>query len=96
MKDPELMQEDFLSLRWPGRVNYLWLYWTWRLVTWIGRKLGRPWLWNGGRRTDGDPTVCEECKHVMRVRDAVHGYQSNGDGDDVEGCSECPKCGHEV
>jgi hypothetical protein len=95
VKTHELMREDYVSLRWPGRLKWLWFYWTWRLVTWIGPKLGRPYWWNGGRRYDGDPTVCQECKHVMRVRHAVHGYQSDGDGD-VEGCSECPKCGHEL
>lgn len=96
MKTQELMTEDYRSLGPMAKAKWLWLYWTWRLVTWLGKKLGRPYWWNGGRRDDGDPTVCPECKHVLRVRDCVHTYSGWGGEDEVEGVEECPKCGSEL
>lgn len=45
-----------------------------------------------GRHTDPSPVCCQRCGWISRVRDAVHGYQSDGAGD-VEGYSECPRCG---
>jgi hypothetical protein len=92
MKSTDLMWEDFESLPYWGKVKYFWLFLTWAIVLEIGQRVGKPHWWNGGRRTDGDPTVCKSCLYVCRVRDCVHGYQSDGLGD-VEGVDECPRCG---
>lgn len=98
MKQDCLYQEDYRSLTARKRIYWLYLWWTWRLVLWLGSKFGRPFWWCGGRHTDGDPTVCqnEECRWVGRVRDCVHGYQDDGSGEDVEGVDSCPKCGEEI
>lgn len=95
MKTADLMQEDFESLSGWRRLHYLWLLWTWTLVLRLGRMTRHPWWWNGGRHSDGDPTVCRNCGWVGRVRDSVHGYQDDGSGEDVEGVEECPRCGSE-
>lgn len=95
MKTDELYREDYRSLPWCRRLLWLYYWYSWRLVTWLGARLGRRYWWNGGRHTDGDPTVCEECLRVFRVRDCVHTYQACG-YDDVEGLEECPHCGHEI
>jgi len=92
MKCSDLMRSDYDSLPPLKKAKYVWLYFTWIVVTFVGQRVGKPHWWNGGRRTDGDPTVCPSCQHVCRVRDCVHGYQDDGLGD-VEGVSECPKCG---
>ncbi len=92
MKTDELMREDYESLGRLARLKWLWLYWSWRLVIWLGQRLGRWWWWNGGRQTDGDPTVCPKCRLVVRVRDCVHTYGDDGTGE-VEGVDECPRCG---
>ena len=94
MKTPELYQEDFRILPWFRKPKWLWYWWTWKLVTWLANKIGRPYIWNGGRRTDGDPTVCEDCLHVYRVRDCLHGYMFSGE--DVEASDGCPNCGKEI
>ena len=94
MKTKELMKADFEACGLGGKAKWLWYFWTWRLVTWLGKKCGRPWWWNGGRRTDGDPTRCEACGLVWRVRDCVHTYA--GACGDVEPVDECPRCGEQI
>lgn len=93
MKTQELYKEDFRSLCLCQKLKWLWYWWTWRAVIKVGSWFGCYW-WCGGRRTDGDPTVCGDCGRVFRVRDLVHSYQSDGCGD-VEGVDECPNCGSE-
>lgn len=73
-------------------LKFWWYLWTYRLVRFIAPKLGKPYAWAGGRRTDGFPVVCEQCGHVCRLKDAHHAYQDDGAGD-VEAVDECPRCG---
>ena len=87
MKSAEVMRDDYEVIPWGwGRIKYNWLLVSWIVVVWIGARIGKPHLWNGGRRTDGEPCVCHACGWIGRLRDAVHGY------DDYEE-DECPKCG---
>ncbi len=92
MRSAEIMREDYEAIPFGfGRIKYNWLLVTWIIVTWIGRRLGHPAWWNGGRRTDGEPCVCHECGWIGRVRDCATCYDDYGEG----GC-ECPHCGKEV
>lgn len=92
MKTPKLYEEDYQSLPWLKRPYWLWLWYSWIFVLWIGKKTGHRYWWNAGRRSDGDPTVCDNCGWVGRVRECVHTYENDGAGD-VEPIEECPKCG---
>lgn len=74
-------------------LKYLWLLWSFNLVRYFAAKT--KWYkfkWIGGRREAGYPVICEDCGHVCRLKNAVHGYQDDGNGD-VEGVDECPRCG---
>lgn len=77
------------------KLKWIWLLWTYAIVTWAGELFRRPHWWNGGRRENGYPVICEECDWIGRLRDAYHGYQDDGAGD-VEPVSECPKCYHQL
>jgi len=48
-----------------------------------------------GRRESPEPVRCE-CGWAGMRRWAIHGYQDDGSGQDVEGRDECPRCGGEV
>ena len=92
MKSAEIMRDDYEQIpRGVGRLKYNWLLVTWIIVSWIGRRIGRPYLWNGGRTTDGEPCVCHSCGWIGRVSDTVESYDDYGEGD-----CECPKCGKSV
>ena len=105
MKSPELYLEDKQSTHGLRRLKWLWLWYTYLLVSWayyVTHYRSKPYTifrfggwWNGGRATDGDPNLCPECGHVFRVRQAIHGYASVGE-DDVEPMDYCPRCGAEV
>jgi hypothetical protein len=45
------------------------------------------------RQTDPTPVVCERCGWKGQQKDAIHTYQDDGTGEDVEPCDECPECG---
>jgi hypothetical protein len=96
MKTDELYQEDYASLGYAAKLKWLWFWWTWRLLVWLGHKINRPWWGGNGRHSDMDPDVCPDCGRVWRVRDLVHTYADDGTGEDVVGVDECPDCGCEM
>lgn len=92
MRSGAIMQQDYDRIPWGlGKAYYLWLLITWIIVTWIGRRIGKPYLWNAGRRTDGEPCVCEECGWIGRIRNTVQSFDEYGEAE-----CECPKCGKQV
>lgn len=69
-----------------------WLRW------WLAKFLGARQLRLGGghgRHVDWAPCWCMSCGWQGPVRWLVHGYEDDGNGEDVEPVDFCPKCNSE-
>jgi len=54
------------------------------------------WAWMWGRHDSPEPVLCEECGWGGPRRWAVHTYQDDGTGEDVEPVDQCRRCQREV
>jgi hypothetical protein len=90
-----------LQDKWENRITEpstrLWYHvpfayaWVW---TFFASKLTKYPVW--GRRESPEAIRCEMCGWAGMRRWAIHGYQDDGSGQDVEPADECPRCGDEV
>ena len=64
------------------------------IETFFAKQFFRYPVW--GRRESPEPVRCEMCGWAGMRRWAIHGYQDDGSGQDVEPVDECPRCGDEV